>query len=58
MHSSHFTMGDTLSVRAWMSRGFMRMAVGNLGEEALDRQWRPVDLCGIMSICIELDRPV
>ena len=52
MYSSHFTMGDTLSVRAWMSRGFMRMAIGNLGEEAFDRQWRPIDLCSIMSICI------
>jgi hypothetical protein len=40
-----------------MSRDFKRIAIGNLRGEALGRQWRPIDLCGMMSIYRQLDRP-
>ena len=51
MYFLRFTMGDTLSVRALMS-SFHADSDGNLREKALDRQWRPIDLCGIMSISV------
>jgi len=37
-----------------MSRDFMRIVIDNLREEALDRKWCPIDICGMMSICNEL----
>ena len=32
MYSLRFTMGDTLSVRAWMSRAFMRIVTAIFGK--------------------------